>query len=117
MKLHLGVSLVEVQRLGQIPPTRALLPPPDETVPEDLFPPNGHATDEIKEELIEAEIEEAGNGVATEEQKEELSDVLRMYRDLGGILTEKEEERLDAATTVGDYTCLLYTSPSPRDRS
>ena len=104
MKISLGMSLVDLQRLGQIPPTRVLLPAPDETVPEDLFPPNGHATDEEKTEIEEAEIEEAEKGVATEEQKEELSDVLRMYRDLDGILTEKEEERLDAATTVGDYT-------------
>ena len=107
MKISLGMSLVDIQRLGQIHPTRVLLPPPDETVPEDLFPPNGHATDEEKAEIKEAEIEEtkeSNESLATEEQKEELSDVLRMYRDLEGILTEKEEERLDAAATVEDYT-------------
>lgn len=103
MKLDLGVSLMEVQKLGQIPPTRALLPPADEAVPEDLFPPNGHATDEEKAEIEEAEIEEATEDLATDEKKEELRDILRMHNDFGGKLTEKEEERLDVATTTEDY--------------
>jgi len=109
MKLDLGVSLVEIQRLGLIPATRALLPPPDETVPEDLFPPNGHAPDEEKAEIEEAEAEEAieADDESFQAAKDELSDTLRMYRDFDGKLTEKEEERLDALTTLKDYTIAI----------
>ena len=106
MKISLGMSLVDLQKLGQIPPTRVLLPAPDETVPEDLFPPNGHATDEEKAEIEEAETEEPTGADIDDLKalKDELSDILKMYRDFGGILTEKEEERLDAAVQVEDYT-------------
>ena len=103
MKISLGMSLVDLQRLGQIPPTRVLLPAPDEAVPEDLFPPNGHATDEEKAEIEEAEIQEDNEDLPTDELKDELSDTLRMLRDFGGQLTEKEEERLDVLTTAADY--------------
>jgi len=108
MKLSLGMSLAEIQRLGQIPPTRILLPPPDESQPEDLFPPNGHATDEIKAEIEEQEkaseqeeaLQETKKAWTPTEDKEmfqlesDLQLTLERYAELGGIISRNQGKGL-----------------------
>lgn len=108
MKLDLGITLLEVQKLGQIPVTRALLPQPDESQPEDLFPKNGHDPDgkgEVIEgnKLAETEEEETESEIVSDDLKDELSDTLRMYRDCGGHLTQTEEDRVDALVDKAGY--------------
>jgi len=92
LKLSLGVSLVEMQRLGQIPATQALIPRPNESqeVVDDLFPQNGFNPDE-KEEKPQSK----NSNEDFEVLKHKLDDIIQCYKDLGGTLTDKEGERID----------------------
>ena len=59
LKLELPFSLAELQKKAQIPPHEVfLLPEPDESQPEDIFPPNGHAPEEVKAELVDTSEDE-----------------------------------------------------------
>lgn len=76
MKLSLAMSLVEIQRLGQIPPTQALIPKPDESqeAVDDLRPEHGFKPeDEEKQKKSEQEEVES----EPEEQEEDKQAVLQ----------------------------------------
>lgn len=95
MKLSLGMSLVEIQRLGQLPPAQVLLPSPDESqeATDDLFPKNGFKPEEEEEsEDGEKPREKEGD---VEPYKQELKFLLGKYTKLGKEYTQKEQDRLD----------------------
>jgi len=97
LKLSLGMSLIEIQKLAQLPPARALLPEPDESqrAVDDLFPKNGFKPEDEKEPAKPKED--------LAPHKQELSFILKKFRDLGGSLTQKEEERLDVLEDIEGY--------------
>ena len=113
MKLSIGMSLMKIQQLGLIPPTKALLPSPIETlaVVEDLYPPDGF--DPLKQEEREP-LKEAIKAPADpppadqfektdlEASKKELKEILikiSSFRDL----TDAEAVKLDTLETFIDY--------------
>lgn len=97
MKLSLAMSLVEIQKLGQIPPAQALLPSPDESQEaiDDLFPRNGFRPE--KEEVEKQPKEDV------EPFKQELRFLLKKYKNLGKELSQKEQDHLDALENVESY--------------
>ena len=114
MRLSIGMSLMQIQQLGQIPPTKALLPAPVETQESvsDLFPPNGHKPEISKEGQGEA-IPEDKEAVSTMEEIKDESDLLKLKKELSEILKEIGESgrelsdvelvKLDEVKTVSDY--------------
>lgn len=128
LQLSLAVSLMEAQRKALIPPTRALLPEPDETpeAVDDLTPPNGHATEEQKaemgeevetvdaiieeetdakeeKEVIEKIVEKDINESELTELKKELSAIMEDIKKAGRTLTDAEAVKLDALQTAEGY--------------
>lgn len=131
MKLSIGVSLMEIQKLGQIPPHLALLPKPLETLKavEDLFPKNGFDPDqkedrepvpkeETEPKQIEAETPAKEETTKTEAPSDNIStpeisfELTECKKELSGIiekvrvfreLTEGESVKLDSLVTLSEY--------------
>jgi len=104
MKLSFGMSLMEIQKLGQVDPTMVLLPRPDETVEavDDLFPENGfEPTKELEEPT--STMEEIKDESDLLKLKKELSGLLEETKEAGHSLTEEEALKLDAIQTIGEY--------------
>lgn len=99
MKLSLGMSLVEIQKLGQIPPARALLPMPDESQQSvnDLFPPNG-----FKPEEEEAKSEEPVDD--TQKAKEQLATLREEFVKLGGKISVETAEKISKYKTFEEFS-------------
>ena len=53
LNLTCPYSLAEIQRYAQVPPGRALLPPPDSEAPDDLFPPEVFRTEKAAKPVID----------------------------------------------------------------
>lgn len=104
MKLSLGMSLVEIQKLGQIPPARALLPIPDESqkVVNDLFPANGFKPEEEKEATAKDEepVDDTKPKQSPFDQaKETLKDLMETY-----VTKHKGEISKETAEKVAKFT-------------
>jgi len=99
MKLSLGMSLVDIQRLGQLPPAQALLPTPDESqqAVDDLFPSNGFKPEE---ETVEGEIVDE-QAMKAKEQLDELRDE---YVKLGGEISPETAEKMKGFTKFEQYS-------------
>jgi len=78
--------------------TPEALPPVDESKDELFYPEGGFKPEE------EESQEEADN---LDDLKDELSDTLRMYRDCGGQLSQKEEDRLDSLVDSSGYQAAI----------
>ena len=104
MKLSFGMSLMEIQKLGQVDPTMVLLPRPDETIEaiDDIFPENGfEPTKELEEPASTMEaIKEESDLLKL---KKELSDILEKIKESGREITKDEVLRLDSIKTTGEY--------------
>lgn len=116
MKLSLAMSLMEIQRLGQIPPTQALLPPPEpdesQEAVKDLFPPNGFKEDQEKpedepEEEKPEEVEEGqsetdfSEDAELSDQKEELREQIARFKLMGGKINMATQKRIDGLMENG----------------
>ena len=56
------------------------------------------------------------NGKALGSAIKEFNDVADMFDYYAGLTDKLEGKTIPVSPTVFDYTCLLYTSPSPRDK-
>lgn len=110
LKLSLGMSLVEIQKLAQRSPAQALLPsPPDETqeAVEDLFPKDGFAPDEEKrkEEVTEPIPELEGETEKNiQRAKELLDELMKEYVTLGGKISFETAEKIQKFTSFKEYS-------------
>ena len=102
MKLSLGMSLVEIQKLGEIPPARALLPMPDESQKaiDDLFPKNGFKPETETEK--DAEDEELVDD--TQKAREQLAELREEFVKLGGKISVETAEKINKFKTFGEYS-------------
>jgi len=104
MKLSLeGTSLQKLQLMGKIKPAEIMLPPPDESQPEDLFPANGFGPeDEEKKKAKKKEDDEktkAKEKAAFEKAEfvkvgHDLEGLIKSYQELGGKVLKKQAERI-----------------------
>ena len=113
MKLSLeGTSLKKLQLMGKIKPTEILLPAPDESQPEDLFPVNGFKPEGEDEEKKPVEQEKKAKDAAKEKaafEKAELvkaghdlEALLKGYQELGGKIREKQAARIGELQTKAE---------------
>lgn len=100
MKLSLGMSLVEIQKLGQIPPARALLPMPDESqkAVNDLFPPNGFKPEEEEEAKDEEPVDDI------QKAKERLGELRKEFIKLGGKISVETAGKITGFKTFEEYS-------------
>lgn len=122
MKLSLeGTSLQKLQLMGKIKPSEIMLPPPDESQPEDLFPPNGFKPEGEDEKPGEPK-ENAKNTAKLKEDEEkrkakekeafekaefvkvghELEALIRSYQELGGKVGKKQAARITELLTTAE---------------
>jgi hypothetical protein len=106
MQLSLGMSLLEIQKLGQIPPSMALLPSPDEShkAVDDLFPPNGFKPEN---EATEEKIEEGFKESEIVSLKQKLDYAIEKLKKLKYEFTDKERDEWKVAETAEEIQTLL----------
>jgi hypothetical protein len=112
MKLSLeGTSLQKLQLMGKIKPTEILLPAPDESQPEDLFPENGFNPEEQEkkkakkkedDEKTKAKEKAAFEKAELVKVGHDLEGLLKSYQELGGKITKKQEARLAELKTAAE---------------
>lgn len=100
MKLSLGMSLVEIQKLGEIPPAKALLPMPDESqqAVNDLFPPNGFKPEEEGEAKDEESIDDI------QKAKERLGELREEFVKLGGKISTETAGKINKLKTFAEFS-------------
>lgn len=118
MKLSLGMSLAEIQKLGQLPPARALLPMPDESQESanDLFPEKGFKPSEEAEDngAMAQEPEEEKEAPTKEEQnaalvpdvkdaEKKLGELREEFVKLGGVISMETAEKISKFDTVEQF--------------
>jgi len=114
MKLSLAMSLVEIQRIGQLPPSQALLlPTPDESQEaiSDICPPNGHKpeeekTEDEKEETVpvdEKNLDAGFEDAELETLKRDLELKMAQYIQAGGEFTEAMKAKRDGLETAAQF--------------
>ena len=116
MQLSLGMSLLELQKMALLPPSRALLPQANEKFEavDDIYlnesEPNGKPKEAkvVEPEKTVDNEKERTEKAATylsdlNECKKELSGILKEIKDSGRELTDSEAVKLDALETVADY--------------
>lgn len=107
------VSLRQLQRFGRITPETILLPPPDESKDELLYPANGFEPKEEEkaqepEPSKEDEAKKAAKEKAAWEKAEldkaghDLAALLREYQDIGGKIGKKQEVRVAELKTTAE---------------
>jgi len=121
MKLSLeGTSLKKLQLMGKIKPTEILLPAPDESQPEDLFPANGFKPEGEDEEKKPVEQEKKAKDAAKAKEDDEkkkakekeafekaelvkaghdLEALLKSYQEVGGKILKKQAARIEELKT------------------
>jgi len=93
MKLSLeGTSLKKLQLMGKIKPTEIMLPAPDESQPEDLFPENGFSPEE--EEKKKEKEKKAFEQAALKKLKQDLEFYVKQYESLGSKLAPNWQKRI-----------------------
>jgi hypothetical protein len=109
MKLSLeGISLQKLQLMGKAKPTEILLPAPDESQPEDLFPANGFSPEEeekkkANEEKKKAKEKEAFEKAELQKLKQELEYSVKEYLKTGSELNEAFNKRLKELTKKEEF--------------
>jgi hypothetical protein len=135
LKLDLDekVTLCELQRAAQVAPERILLPPPDETKDDLLFPPNGFKPENESEAEAEAEEEpaaaeagkrepefklkqEAEPKAASEDQKKALGCLLAELAEMKFLPRKAEQKRLEVLKTADEYEAAIKYYESVRIR-
>jgi len=114
MQLSLGMSLLELQKIALLPPSRALLPQANETFEavDDIYAnelePNGKDEKIPEPDIKVGKKEEITATKMTDEtellaRKKELSDILEQIKKSGHTLTDAEAIKLDKLQTAGEY--------------
>jgi len=112
MKLSLeGTSLKKLQLMGKIKPTEIMLPAPDESQPEDLFPENGFSPEEEEKKKAKAKEDDEKKKAKEKEAFEkaelvksghDLEALLKGYQELGGKVFKKQAERIAELRTTAE---------------
>ena len=106
MQLSLGMSLLEIQKLGQLPPSMALLPAPDESYEaiDDLVPKNGFGPEEKKDEQV---IENGFKEAEIVSLKQTLDVKIEKLKELKYEFTNAERADWKAAKTKIEIQSLI----------
>jgi len=100
-----NVSLRQLQAAGQVKPEEMMLPAPDETREDLLYPAAGFEPEPEPEEeapVIKKAAKEPDK-LAIDALKIELNFIMSQYHDFGGKLTQAEEDALAILESVEDY--------------
>jgi hypothetical protein len=113
MKIDLDekMTLRQLQQSGQIKPEVVLLPPPDESKDDLLYPANGFKPEG---EVIDAEPEEDGDGVSEEtkriaELKDELVGIIAQCEEAGLKMTKQAWDQVKALKEEAEYKRAIET--------